>query len=151
MGAITPLECDQLAALRRLSDAAQWTRGSMFETASSANKRQRQRRLLFQMQDGRCCYCGCAMVSIEGDIKPYPKNLTTLEHIDSRLSSLRGTFSHSNMRRHALACLECKGRGGRAHDAGVPAGWEPSQRRDLGMLRVIHRPLVAVCRLNESH
>lgn len=47
-------------------------------TLLKSQKRQRQRRLLFEMQGGRCCYCECAVVLIEDDCKPHPKNLATL-------------------------------------------------------------------------
>ncbi len=88
-----------------------------------SNKRQREK--LFHAQGRRCYYCHVEMrndwdtftyIAQNGQRKvdpnkQLPENMATLEHLDSRLSPLRGTFP-PNVRRHVVACRMCNNRRG---------------------------------------
>ena len=93
---------------------------SRLSTNSTTNRLKRHRYRLFEQQGGRCCYCSREMLFLEEDIKYPPKNLATLEHLHSRLSSLRGAFGNGRYCRHAMACLECNGKRGKLRDASSP-------------------------------
>jgi hypothetical protein len=86
---------------------------------TTQSKKRRQRAALFERQKGRCFYCDCEMVLIDGQhVRHPPKNLATIEHLDDRYSPARGTFQ--NVRRKVLACLECNHKRGEERTKAMP-------------------------------
>ena len=93
-------------------------------------------------------------------------NLATVEHLDSRLSPLRGAFGGGNTRRRAIACLACNSARGARHDATSPPAftlraaarrrwrrrgmaWQAAVDQNWRMtagLGTFHRPLISFCR-----
>ena len=57
---------------------------------------------LFELQDGRCAWCGCEMV-IDGPLRK--NNLLTLDHLYSKLDPRRQSDSTA-----VAACCECNQR-----------------------------------------
>lgn len=60
---------------------------------------------MFAKQEGLCHWCNGPMVLLHGVCTYPPKNLATIDHLDSRLSPERG--KHSGKLRKVAACWEC--------------------------------------------
>ena len=75
-----------------------------------------------------CRRCGVETVLPDGILeerdgrkylpKPIPRNLATIQHYDSRLSPLRGSFAGEE--RTTLWCWRCNNRDGAKEQAGLP-------------------------------
>lgn len=82
--------------------------------SGSAAKKRNQRLALWRRQGGRCWWCGCQThlppVGPGSHRKSIPDDEATIDHLDSRLSSARGTW-HGCYRR-VMACRACNYRRG---------------------------------------
>lgn len=81
----------------------------------------RQREVLYQLQGGRCYWCGVFMTlpvyPPEPGRRP-PPNEATIDHLDSRYSPERGR--HAGEYRRVAACVDCNGRRAAAEQAALP-------------------------------
>lgn len=70
--------------------------------------RMRRRRLALWKADPRCRSCGVVTVLPNGerDEKPF-RNQATMQHLDSRLSLIRGSFFGTGEERTTLFCWKC--------------------------------------------
>lgn len=88
---------------------------------SDRKKLRRQREWLYQLQGGRCYWCGVFMTlpayPPERHRRP-PPNEATIDHLDSKYSPERGR--HFGEYRHVAACWDCNGRRNTAEQATVP-------------------------------
>ena len=91
------------------------------------HRKKRQRDGLYRRQGGLCYYCAQPMLKDWQDAphKSAPRNLATLEHLDSRLNPARGTRPGEH--RRVLACKACNEKKG--YEAERALGVEALRRR----------------------
>jgi hypothetical protein len=85
-------------------------------------KRQAARRRHFHRQNGKCYWCGCEMVLIEGRPKhagPQPDNMCTLDHLRDRHHPER-TAPNTGEQRYVAACHKCNWERGRQSHLSQP-------------------------------
>lgn len=80
-------------------------------------RKDRKRRRLYDLQKGKCYYCGCRMRILQRRGTP-PKDMATFEHLDSKLNPERG--QHPGERRVVLACFACNQERGTEEVAALP-------------------------------
>lgn len=81
-------------------------------------KKRAKRDRLFSEQEGKCFYCKCQMIKVDGKhFGTNPPNLATFEHLDGRFSKERGL--HQGERRVVLACHSCNQQKGREQEVSI--------------------------------
>lgn len=103
----------------------------------SAKNIARRREILWH-RDPRCHWCGCLTRLMPGDQHKragQPKDMATVDHLDSRLSGQKAQY-HAGEERTVLACQECNTRRGREEEQRL--GIE-EQRRRSGRLPLSRR------------
>jgi len=106
------------------SAMSQSTNRTMMSVRSRRNrgnvKKRRRLRNAVDAQGGRCYWCGCRMRTKRTNGGHIQANQATIDHIDTRYDSVRGTYNNTGAERTVAACSKCNFERGRDRELRVP-------------------------------